>query len=113
MEQFFNQHDYMSKFDIKKAIIILIFISCLIFKLIFLVFHGRLGKTCYFVFTVLPFGLTSAPFIFTKVMRYLVKHWRINEFVKKSLQNAGFIINEEKSVENTTKFDLVRNKNKL
>ena len=75
------------------------------------------------IFTVLPFGLTSAPFIFTKVMRCLVKHWRINairiacfldhglgvassykmtlfhsNFVKKSLQNAGFIINEEKSV---------------
>ena len=35
-------------------------------------------KTCYFVFMVLPFELTSAPFIFTKVMRCLVKHWRIN-----------------------------------
>ena len=35
-------------------------------------------KTCYFVFTVLPFELTSVPFIFTKVMRCLVKHLRIN-----------------------------------
>ena len=35
-------------------------------------------ETCYFVFTVLPFGLTSALLIFTKVMRCLVKHWRIN-----------------------------------
>ena len=35
-------------------------------------------KTCYFVLTVVLFGLTSAPFIFTKVMRCLVKHWRIN-----------------------------------
>ena len=80
------------------------------------------GKIC-FIFTALPFGLTSAPFIFTKVMRRLVKHWRINgiritcflddglgvvssykmilfrlNFVKKSLQNTGFIINEGKSV---------------
>ena len=32
----------------------------------------------FFVFTVLPFGLTSAPFIFTKVVRPLVKYWRLN-----------------------------------
>ena len=71
-------------------------------------------------------------------MRYLVKQWIINairiacffdvglgvassykislfhsKFVKKSIQNAGFIINEEKSVETISKFDLVKNKNKL
>ena len=78
-----------------------------------------MGKTCYFGFTVVPFG----PFVFTKVMRCLTKHWRINairkvcfldddlgvassykitlfrsNFVKKSLKNAGFTIIEEKSV---------------
>ena len=72
------------------------------------------------------------------VMKYLVRHWRINairiacflddglgvassykmslfhlNFVKKSLRNAGFIINKEKFVETISKFDLVRNKNKL
>ena len=30
----------------------------------------------YFVFTVLPFGLCSAGYIFTKVVRPLVAHWR-------------------------------------
>ena len=33
-------------------------------------------QTRYFVFTVLPFGLTSAPFVFTTVMRCLVTFWR-------------------------------------
>ena len=33
-------------------------------------------KIRYFMFTVLPVGLCSAPFIFTKVMRSLVKFWR-------------------------------------
>ena len=28
------------------------------------------------MFTVLPFGLSSAPYIFTKLLRPLVKHWR-------------------------------------
>ena len=34
------------------------------------------SKPRYFQFTVLPFGLSTGPYIFTKVMRPLVKHWR-------------------------------------
>ena len=29
----------------------------------------------YFVFTVFVFGLATAPFIFTKVVKELIKHW--------------------------------------
>ena len=36
------------------------------------------GATKYFVFTVLPFGLSSAQFVFTKVVCPLVKHWRFH-----------------------------------
>ena len=39
-------------------------------------FHGFDSKPRYFVFTVLPFGLSTGPYIFTKVMTLLVKHWR-------------------------------------
>ena len=80
------------------------------------------GQTRYFVFTVLPFGFTSAPFLLTKVMRCLVTFWRaqgikISVFiddglgsadkvqsnihslvVKKSLTEAGFVINTQKSI---------------
>ena len=34
------------------------------------------GVVRYFTFTVLPFGLTSAPYIFTKCLRPLLKHGR-------------------------------------
>ena len=34
------------------------------------------GVTKYFQFTVLPFGLSVGPYIFSKVMRPLVKYWR-------------------------------------
>ena len=34
------------------------------------------GHTRYFQFTVLPFGLSSAPFIFTKLLKPLETHWR-------------------------------------
>ena len=30
----------------------------------------------YFEFTVLPFGLSSAPLLFTKMLKPLVTHWR-------------------------------------
>ena len=29
-----------------------------------------------YVFTVLPFGLSSAPHVFTKILKLLEKHWR-------------------------------------
>ena len=34
------------------------------------------GVRKYFKFVVLPFGLSTGQYIFTKVMRPLVKHWR-------------------------------------
>ena len=79
-------------------------------------------QTHYFVFTVLPFGLSTAPFVFTKVVQTLIKYWRLHaisivcflddclgiefgysksetsKFVLNTLINAGFVINKEKSV---------------
>ena len=34
------------------------------------------GRICFFKFLVLPFGLSTAPYIFTKLSRVLVKKWR-------------------------------------
>ena len=34
------------------------------------------GVKKWFVFSVLPFGLASAPYVFTKIQKALVKHWR-------------------------------------
>jgi len=36
-------------------------------------FHGKLT---YFMFNVLPFGLSTAPYIFTKLLKPAVSHWR-------------------------------------
>uniref|UniRef100_A0A1X7UTU3 CCHC-type domain-containing protein n=1 Tax=Amphimedon queenslandica TaxID=400682 RepID=A0A1X7UTU3_AMPQE len=76
----------------------------------------------YFPFTVLPFGLSTACYVFTKVLRPLVKYWRSNgikallyiddgiiispdmtaaisniQFVRQPVAAAGLVINEEKS----------------
>ena len=81
------------------------------------------GVAGYYVFTVLPFGLSTACIIFTKLMRPLVKYWRgrglkaivyldddiiavdqeskaLSESsrVQRDLQCAGFVVNVEKSV---------------
>ena len=72
--------------------------------------------------TVLPFGLSSACYLFTKLMRPLVRHWRgrglkaivylddgiiavkgekraceESRLVRFELESAGFILNQEKS----------------
>ena len=74
-------------------------------------------------FTVLPFGLSSAPHMFTKILNPLEKHWRyqgiyipvfldkgwgiekdsqvcsiVADAVRTDLFKAGFVTNEDKSV---------------
>ena len=64
---------YLYKFDLKNGYHhIDIFDSCQAY----LGFIKR--ATRYFLFTVLPFCLSSAPFVFTKVVRPLVKNWRLH-----------------------------------
>ena len=92
----------------------------------FLGFQWPLGssqKARFFVFAVLPFGLSSALYVFTKVFKPLVNHWRsrdiplilylddgagcLHDFsaaqntasaVRSDLTNAGVVANEEKSI---------------
>ena len=77
----------------------------------------------YSVFSVLPFGLTSAPYVFTETLRPLVKYWRKHlirmvlysddgwdtnfnlsscsadaSFVLYTSNKAGFVVNTEKSI---------------
>ena len=76
----------------------------------------------YYVFTVLPFGLSTACYMFTKLLRPLVRYWRgqgvkivvylddglgaaagseralhASNFVQSTLKQAGFVLNTEKS----------------
>ena len=84
------------------------------------VFPGGISR--YFVFVVLAFGLATACFLFTKLMRPLTTKWRAQGFrvivylddginiagsykeceamtkvIVDDLQSAGFVINEKKS----------------
>ena len=80
------------------------------------------GRTRYFCFTVLPFGLSTAGFIFSKILRELVKYWRDigllvvlflddgvssaenydlalsdSQQIKRDLLRAGWVSNKDKS----------------
>lgn len=90
----------------------------------FLGFHWTFadGTTRYFVYIVLVFGLSSAAYVFTKVMRPLIRHWRLHglrvlfylddgfniapssdscqtntSVILECLDAAGFLVNIEKS----------------
>ena len=79
------------------------------------------GKQLFCKFTVLPFGLASAPFVFTKIQKVLVSHWRrqgiriftylddgagadatfedtkrLSGIVQRDISASGFVCNEEK-----------------
>ena len=85
--------------------------------------HANTNLKKLYMNTVLPFGLSSAPHIFTKTLKPLEKHWRhqgicvaiflddgwgiekdrqvcntVAEAVKADLDKAGFVSNDEKSV---------------
>ena len=120
MEQFLTEGGYVFNFDIKQGYH---HVDMHPESVPYLGFAWEIeGVLRYFVFLVLPFGLTSAPFIFTKIVRVLVKSWRgkgvricvfIDDglgtkrkypiakmdalLVKDSLQYSGFIANVEKS----------------
>ena len=121
MEQFVSRGSFLFKFDIKQG-----YHHVDIFSehQTYLGFSWNMeGENKYFVFTVLPFGLSSGSFIFTKIPRPLIKYWRsygvtigcflddglgVGEeaakvkrealFVRQSLNQAGFVITEDKSV---------------
>ena len=118
--QYANQGKHMIKFDLKSGYHH-IDIHPDFHK--FLGFSWKFGdKTKYFEFNVLPFGLSSAGHIFTKVVRVLVKYWRsrgipvivylddgwvcdtlekcksASDLIQDTLRRSGFVVNIEKSV---------------
>lgn len=90
----------------------------------YLGFSWKFGKVVkYYLFCVLPFGLCSAGYVFSKVLRPLVAHWRKNGIkvtlflddglglaeteslcrqqamqVKEDIIKSGFVPNREKSI---------------
>ena len=89
----------------------------------FLGFSWRVdGHSSFYKFTVLPFGLSTGPYLFTKVQRTLTKHWRsqgiriftylddgagadssfqeaqeVSDLVRRDVKLSGFVANEIKS----------------
>ena len=117
----FQQGDYMITFDLKSG-----YHHVDINKEFwpYLGFSWQYPGGCrrFFMFRVLPFGLSTACYVFTKLLRPLVKHWRSNgrqaviyiddgicaastlaemerhsKAIQADLRGAGFVLNTEKS----------------
>ena len=118
----FEKHEYLFKFDLKSG-----YHHVDIYpehqKYLGFQWNKEGGEAGFYMFAVLPFGLSTACYIFTKLMRPLVRFWRgrglkaivylddgiiavkgkpraLNEStqVQCDLQHAGFVVNVEKSV---------------
>ena len=119
--QLLDKDFFMFKFDLKSA-----YHHIEIFEehRTYLTFAWNFGqsKTRYFRFCVLPFGLSTAPFVFTKLLKALIKYWRSQGIpivvflddglgggptqrqakthsltVHADLLKCGFLVNEDKS----------------
>lgn len=115
--QYCKVNDCMFKFDLKSGY------HHLDINPFHVQYLGFCWKETHYCFSVLPFGLSSAPFIFTQLLKPLVKHWRekgyrilvylddgfgfassnescqiMSNNVKQDLRKAGFITNTEKSI---------------
>ena len=117
----FERHEYMFKFDLKSGYH---HIDIYPEHQRYLGFRWDTSSNPqFYVFAVLPFGLSTACYIFTKVLRPLIRYWRgrglkaviylddgivavkgkdaaIEEsrHVKHDLKSAGFVIHIEKSI---------------
>ena len=126
MLDFVEPGGFMFKFDIKQGYH---HIDIRAAQQFFLGFSWLIeGILRYFMYTVLTFGISSAPFNFNKTMRPLVKYWRMNsikvacfiddggacdqsidrarsksKFVQATLSASGFVVNEQKSIWEPTK----------
>ena len=116
----FKKGDYMFSFDLKSGYHN-IDIDPAHHKYLGFAWEGR-----FFTFTVLPFGLCTACYLFTKVVRPLVRYWRAqgirvvvylddglgaaagaeaatrdSQMVRNTLERAGFVVHPVKSIWNS------------
>ena len=120
VENVYKQGDYIVTFDLKSGYH---HISIAQDFQRFLAFKWPVGGVeRVFMFAVLPFGLSTAPYVFTKVTRVLLRRWRamgfrcqlyiddgrgggssfeealqVGNVMKEDLVRAGFVPHEEKS----------------
>ena len=112
----FERDDYMFSFDLKSGY------HHVDVAEVHQKFLGIEWGGAYYVFTVLPFGLSTACYVFTKLLRPLVRYWRArgirivvylddglavsadersahaaSDFVRETLGNAGFVTHPVKS----------------
>ena len=75
LSQFLGEANFLFGFDLKAGYHHVDMVPNQ-WQLLGFAYPDHTGKTRYFVFKVLPFGLSSAGFVFTKILRVLINLWR-------------------------------------
>ena len=60
--------------------------------------YSNSNQVKFYVFTVLPFGLSSAPHVFTKILKPLEKHWRYQGICLAVFLDDGWGIEKDSQV---------------
>ena len=60
--------------------------------------RSNYNQVKFYVFTVLPFGLSSAPHVFTKILKPLEKHWRHQGICVAVFRDDGWGIEKDSQV---------------
>lgn len=119
--QMFEKGSYLFSYDLKSAYHHLLIKEEMRTYLGFSVEQSEVGEVKYYVFNVLAFGLATAGYIFTKVMKVLVAYWRsqghkvimflddgigghldfdralqLSTYIQRSLTEFGFLLAVEK-----------------
>ena len=108
VKDLFHKGDYFFKLDIHKGSY---HIDIFEQHVNYLAFSWIIdGQARYFAYTVLVFGLFPAPFVFTKVVKVLIKHWRssgirIFGFID-DLFGGGRTLNEAQKISDLVSQDL-------
>ena len=87
---YFTKDSYMFSFDLKRGCH---HVDILQEHQTFLRFSWRASDSrneIFYVFTVLPFGLSTAPYVFTKLLKPLEKHWRLQGVCIAIFLDAGW-----------------------
>ena len=112
VKDLFQKGDYYFKFDIHKG-----YYHINIFepRVKYLAFSWIIdGQVRYFTDTVLVFGLSPAPFVLTKVVKVLIKHWRssgirIFSFID-DVFGGGRTLNEAQKISYLVRQDLANSR---
>ena len=67
------------------------------------------GDEIFYIYTFLPFGLSTAPYVFSKLLEQLEKHWRLQGICMAIFLDSGWATVQDHRQDCQTTAQAVRN----